>query len=145
MAGTAIIGRGGKLAVSTGAGGDGTTGYNDIGGIVSMAPDFSIEEVDTTDMDSNGFKEFILGDMMGEVALSLNAEEDDTQQGTARTAFWTRVKYYYRIRPQTGSGKINVYGQAWVTRWPLDIPSSSKQSQNAKIKFTGTITMALQA
>lgn len=140
MAGTAIIGRGAEGQLST----DGGTVYNKVGGVLEMTPDFSIEEVPTTDMDSNGFVEIILGDMMGEVGLSVNYEEDDTQQGNMRTAFWGHLQRHWRIRPQVGAGKIQVFGACFVTRWPLTIPASSKQAQSAKVKYTGTITMNTQ-
>lgn len=140
MAGTTIIGRGGEIAIST----DGGTTFNKLGGVVKIASNFQIVEVDSTDMDSNGYVELILGDMSGEYSLDLNYEEDDAQQTVARNAYWNRSKWKYRLRPQTGSGKIQVTSDGWITVWPIDIPENSKQTQSAKIKTTGTITQNAQ-
>jgi predicted secreted protein len=140
MAGTTIIGRGGEIAIST----DGGTTFNKLGGVVKISASFSIDEVDSTDMDSNGFKELILGDMGGEYSLDLNYEEDDAQQIVARNAYWNRSKWKYRVRPQTGTGKIQVTSDGWLTQWPIDIPENSKLTQQAKIKTTGTITQNAQ-
>ena len=106
----------GKLYIST----DGGETYNPIGEVRDATLTISQDEIEVTNFDSSGWKEFIPGMKEWEVtteALYLynNIGQDDIYDALVNSEL---VKL--RLLPKTGTGNRGYEGDAFVTSWEIN-------------------------
>lgn len=137
--GTNIHGKGASLAIST----DGTT-YNTVGGVVDVSISFSDDLAEVTDKDSAGHKQYISGHDDATVEVSARYEEDDTYQADVLTAAVDKTVRYFRIRPTTGSGKLQYIGQGFVSEMSVDAPNEDVVGLSFTIQVSGGLAKSAQ-
>lgn len=137
---------GAKLAIST----DGGTVYTAIGGVQDARLVVNREEIEVTDHDSAGWKEYIAGN--GDITLEVTAnyEEGDAGQdlildnievddGTLR---------HFRFRPKGTDIGVNeewIDMAGFVTGSPISTPTGGANTFNFSIRVSGAPTRAVQS
>lgn len=135
MAGTPIEARGAKLGYSTDSG----VSYTDAGGITKVTPSFKTDQIEVTDSDSAGNKEYINGLQEVTFACEGNYEEDDTVQSAIITDYLAKTQRYYRVRPQVGSGKKQWTGKGNIESLDVDLSMGKQAILKFSLKLTGAI------
>lgn len=136
----AIVARGGKVAVST----DNIT-YTDVGEVTDASLSTGLTEIETTNYDSNGDEEHLVGISNYSLSTTANYEKTDAGQEIVRTSRANKTQIYYRYRPAgDSSGEDEWSAQGTITSLDIGGGVGDKVDMSFDVKFTGTVTYGSQ-
>lgn len=113
-----VPGRLAKLQVFDG------TQYVNVGGIVDISHPISVDELETTDHDSDGAREYEPNHHSATMSVSGRWKDGDPGQEIVLDAIFNKVPFLYRYRLVNSIGKKEFVGRAFPTegdpQGPLD-------------------------
>jgi len=124
----AIVGKGGSVYIEA----------NKIAEIANWSLDLGADDVETTNFDSNGWKEFLAGLKEWSGSIEGNFKPDDTNGQKAILNAWlngTALNFEFRV-----SDTVTFTGSALV-KPSIEVPVDDKASFSCDIQGTGALTL----
>jgi len=124
----AIVGKGGSVYIKA----------NKIAEIANWSLDLGADDVETTNFDSNGWKEFLAGLKEWSGSIEGNFKPDDTNGQKAILNAWlngTALNFEFRV-----SDTVTFTGSALV-KPSIEVPVDDKASFSCDIQGTGALTL----
>ena len=122
----------------TGTGGSANIGANKIAEIANWSLDLGADDVETTNFDSNGWKEYLAGLKEWSGSMEGNLKADDTNGQKAILAAWlagTPLTLNLKV-----SSAITFSGSALV-KPSIEVPVDDKASFSCDFQGTGALTL----
>ena len=118
-------------------------GTHGVAGINNIAFDTALDQLDVTDFDSNGNKEYIAGLSGGTIALSGDYEPTDTNgQVAIQTAFTTKALMTGATKPVfTVNGTNGFTADALVSVLSISMTPEGKVTISFTLQLTGAISI----
>jgi hypothetical protein len=134
------VGRLGSLEISD----DGGSNYSTIGGLTNIAPSQSNEPIDSTDLDSGGWKE-VEGDL-SQLTLSGTLFLDAANAGQTKllTAKKNKTKPTFRYREKVGSGLNQQVFVGYVTSFDYTNTVGALVECSFEVQSSGAVTESNQ-
>jgi len=118
-------------------------GTNDVAGINSITFDPVLDQLDTTDFDSNGEREFIPGLSSATITLAGDYEPTDTNGQTVLVNAWkNKTLLTTTTAPAfTVDGTNGFSADAYVASFSINPTVEGKVTVTYSLQLTGTITI----
>lgn len=124
---------------------DGGSTYNNLPKLSDLSPSFSADEIDVSNHDTGGWKEYLPGLLDGEVSGEyFLIDTDDATQTALENAYLNKSTFKAKIRPKVGSGLREYRGDFACTKLDQSGPTSEGYKVSFTLKQRSAITRASQ-
>ena len=124
---------------------DGGSTYNNLPKLSDLSPDFTADEIDVSNHDTAGWKEYLAGLLDGSVSLEyFLIDSDDAVQTALETAFLAKTTFKAKIRPKVGAGLREYRGDFVCTSLSQTGPTTEGYKVSATLKQRSAITRNTQ-
>lgn len=141
MATSAVAGFNAAIAIST----DGGSTYNDLAEQADVTLTVEGDQIDVSNFDSSGTREFIQGLYQWSVSANGNFIDGDTAQDAVFSNITANTSVDVRVRPVgETSGDVEYTGPIMLSSWEVNTPMDGQASFSFEGQGNGALSKASQ-